>query len=138
MTRINSNIKSSSTEFRRFYKHNKKLAQELNEKQNTARNERPEKDFKRLLDQNKMLPRERLELLLDPGTPFLEFSTLAGNMAYGGDAPSASCITGIGVVQGQEVIIHANDSTVKGGAWYPLTVKKIVRCLDIAIEKTLF
>ena len=84
-----------------------------------------------------MLPRERLELLLDPGTPFLELSSLAANMAYDGIAPSAGCITGIGVVGGREVLINASDSSVKGGAWFPLTVKKIVRALDIAIENQL-
>jgi 3-methylcrotonyl-CoA carboxylase beta subunit len=58
-------------------------------------------------------------------------------MAYGGEAPGASCIVGIGVVSGREVIVHADDSSIKGGAWYPLTIKKIVRCLDIAIENRL-
>ena len=84
-----------------------------------------------------MMPRVRLDLLLDPGTPFLEFSSLAANMAYDGDSPSASCITGIGIVSGQEVVIIASDSTVKGGAWYPLTVKKMIRALDIALENHL-
>jgi 3-methylcrotonyl-CoA carboxylase beta subunit len=78
-----------------------------------------------------------VEKLLDPGTPFLELSSLAANMAYGGEAPGASCIVGIGVVSGREVIVHADDSSIKGGAWYPLTIKKIVRCLDIAIENRL-
>ena len=137
MAIISSNLKTNSADFKRFYKHNQTLVKELKEKQDEARFQRPEKDRQRLASQNKMLPRQRLELLLDPGTPFLEFSTLAANMDYDGDSPSASCITGIGVVQGQEVIIHANDSSVKGGAWYPLTVKKIVRCLDIAIENRL-
>jgi len=137
LTRISSDIKTSSSEFKRFYRHNKQLSEKLKEKQEIARNQRPDKDFKRLADQNKMVPRKRIDLLLDPGSPFLEFSTLAANMDYKGEAPSASCITGIGIVHGQEVIIHANDSTVKGGAWYPLTVKKIVRCLDIAIENRL-
>ena len=98
---------------------------------------RPARDVARLHKQGKLLPRERLERLLDPGTPFLELSSLAANQAYGGEAPGASCITGIGMVSGREVIIHADDSSIKGGAWYPLTVKKIVRCLDIAIENHL-
>ncbi|MGB1907170.1 MAG: acyl-CoA carboxylase subunit beta, partial [Spongiibacter sp.] len=87
--------------------------------------------------QEKMLPRQRLEMLLDPGTPFLELSTLAAGELYDGDAPSAGCITGIGIVAGREVVIHANDSTVKGGAWFPMTIKKIVRAMDIAIENRL-
>ncbi len=84
-----------------------------------------------------MPPRERIEKLLDPGTPFLELSSLAANMAYRGEAPSASTIVGIGVVSGREVLIRADDPSIKGGAWYPLTAKKIVRALDIAMENRL-
>ncbi|MGE4616183.1 MAG: carboxyl transferase domain-containing protein [Gammaproteobacteria bacterium] len=109
----------------------------MREKQRASRYDRPQKDIDRLAGHGKWMPRKRIDKLLDPGTPFLEFSTLAANMAYEGDAPGASCITGIGIVNGREVILHANDSSIKGGAWYPLTVKKIVRCLDIAIENRL-
>ena len=137
MPRIHSTIQTNSAEFRSLYAHNKKLATDLREKQRAARHDRPQKDIDRLAGHGKWMPRDRLDKLLDPGTPFLEFSTLAANMAYDGEAPGASCITGIGTVNGREVIIHANDSTIKGGAWYPLTVKKIVRCLDIAIENRL-
>lgn len=137
MSRIKSTIQTDSKEFQENYRHNKGLAEELRQRQQKARHDRPKKDIDRLAGQGKMMPRERIDKLLDPGTPFLEFSTLAANMAYDGDAPSASCITGIGVVNGKEVIINANDSSVKGGAWYPLTVKKIVRVLDIAIENRL-
>ncbi len=80
---------------------------------------------------------ERLEHLLDPGTPFLELSTLAANKSYDGEAPGAAQVTGIGVVSGKEVMIRADDSSIKGGAWYPLSVKKMVRALDIAIENHL-
>ena len=76
-------------------------------------------------------------MLLDPGTPFLELSTLAANQAYDGEVPGAGIVSGIGIVSGREVIIHADDASVKGGAWYPLSVKKIVRTLDIAIENRL-
>jgi 3-methylcrotonyl-CoA carboxylase beta subunit len=137
MPRLVSSIQTGSAEFRRHYAHNKRLAAELHERQHAARHQRPARDVERLAAQGKLMPRERLERLLDPGTPFLEFSTLAAHMAYDGEAPGASCITGIGMVQGREVIIHANDSSIKGGAWYPLSVKKIVRCLDIAIENRL-
>ena len=137
MARIKSIIQTDSNEFQENYRHNKGLAEELKLKQRKARYDRPQKDIDRLAGHGKMMPRERIEKLLDPGTPFLEFSTLAANMAYEGDSPSASCITGIGIVNGKEVIINANDSSVKGGAWYPLTVKKIVRVLDIAIENRL-
>ena len=137
MSRIQSQIQTGSADFRRHYEYNRRLSAELHEKQHAARHVRPQKDIDRLAGHGKMMPRERIEKLLDPGTPFLEFSTLAANMAYDGDAPGASCITGIGMVSGREVIIHANDSSIKGGAWYPLTVKKIVRVLDIAIENHL-
>ncbi len=84
-----------------------------------------------------MFVRDRIEMLLDPGTPFLELSTLAANLSYGGEVPGAGIVSGIGIVNGREVIIHADDASVKGGAWYPHSVKKIVRTLDIAIENRL-
>src|SRR5207237_7715035 len=84
-----------------------------------------------------MSARDRFQARLDPGTPFLELSPLAGNKAYDGEVPGAAQVTGIGIVSGKEVIVHADDASVKGGAWYPLSVKKIVRALDIAIENHL-
>jgi 3-methylcrotonyl-CoA carboxylase beta subunit len=137
MKTLLSAVRTSSPEFRRRYAHNKALAAQLKSRQEAARHVRPSRDLERLASHGKLLPRQRLERLLDPGTPFLELSTLAANMAYGGESPGASCITGIGVVSGREVMIHADDPTVKGGAWYPLTIKKIVRALDIAIENQL-
>ncbi|AMO54892.1 methylcrotonoyl-CoA carboxylase [Endozoicomonas montiporae] len=137
MRRLQTRINTQSPEFRQYRAHNQKILTEFHQKQEAARFHRPERDIQRLKSQNKMLPRERLELLLDPGTPFLELSSLAANMAYDGIAPSAGCITGIGVVGGREVLINASDSSVKGGAWFPLTVKKTIRALDIAIENQL-
>ncbi len=137
MSRIRSNLNTGSTEFRQNFAANLARVAEFRARQEAARHVRPERDVARLHKQGKLLPRERLERLLDPGTPFLELSSLAANQAYGGEAPGASCITGIGMVSGREVMIHADDSSIKGGAWYPLTVKKIVRCLDIAIENHL-
>ncbi len=137
MSVLKSAIRTSDEEFRLRYAANKALALSLHENQRIARHERPLRDLQRLAGHGKLLPRQRLEKLLDPGTPFLELSTLAGNMAYDGASPGASCITGIGIVAGREVMIHADDSTVKGGAWFPLTIKKIVRCLEIALENHL-
>lgn len=137
MRRIQSQLNTQSAEFKTYRAHNEKLIAEFRQKQHDARFTRPQRDVERLARQNKLMPRERLELLLDPGTPFLEFSSLAANMAYGGEAPAASCITGIGIVGGREVVINASDSSVKGGAWYPLTVKKMVRALEIALENRL-
>jgi len=85
----------------------------------------------------KMLARERIDHLVDPGTPFLEFSPLAAWEMYDGEAPSAGIVTGIGVICGREVVIVANDATVKGGAYYPLTVKKHLRAQEIAAQNRL-
>jgi hypothetical protein len=74
-----------------------------------------------------LLPRQRVEALLDPGTAFLELSPLAAYDLYGGDAPAAGIITGIGTIHGRETVIVANDATVKGGTYFPLTVKKHLR-----------
>src|SRR5450830_1330224 len=85
----------------------------------------------------KLLPRDRVQMLLDPGTPFLEFSQLAAYEMYEGAAPSAGIITGIGRVAGQEVVIVCNDATVKGGTYYPMTVKKHLRAQEIAEQNQL-
>ena len=85
----------------------------------------------------KLLPRERIEKLLDPGTPFLEFSQLAAYGMYNDDAPGAGVITGIGRIAGHECVIVCNDATVKGGTYYPVTVKKHVRAQEIAAENRL-
>ena len=84
-----------------------------------------------------MLPRERIRALLDPGSPFLEFSPLAAHGMYDGQAPGAGIVTGIGRVHGQEVVVVANDATVKGGTYFPITVKKHLRAQEIARENHL-
>lgn len=137
MRRIQSRIDVTAGEYRDNYVAMTGRLKEFHAHQHAARYERPQRDLDRLARQNKLSVRERLELLLDPGTPFLEFSTLAACRAYDRTVPGAGVVTGIGIVQGREVAIHANDASVKGGAWYPLTVKKIVRLLDIAIENRL-
>ncbi len=85
----------------------------------------------------KLLPRDRVRALLDPGTPFLELSQLAAHGMYNGEAPAAGVITGIGRVEGREVVIVANDATVKGGTYYPMTVKKLLRAQEIAAQNRL-
>src|ERR1700726_1051650 len=137
MRRIESTIDIASEEFRLNRTHNRGLADTLKQRQRDTRRERPARDLERLSRQNKMFVRDRIELLLDPGPPFLELSTLAANTEYGGEVPGAGIVSGIGIVNGREIIIHADDASVKGGAWYPLSVKKIVRTLDIAIENRL-
>ena len=86
---------------------------------------------------DKLLPRERVTALLDPGSPFLEFSALAADGMYEGQAPGAGIITGIGRVHDQEVVVVANDATVKGGTYFPITVKKHLRAQEIALENRL-
>jgi 3-methylcrotonyl-CoA carboxylase beta subunit len=85
----------------------------------------------------KLLPRERVDTLLDPGSPFLELSPLAADGLYGGDAPAAGLITGVGRVAGREVVVVANDATVKGGTYYPMTVKKHLRAQEVAQDNRL-
>ena len=86
---------------------------------------------------NKLLPRDRIETLLDPGSTFLEFSALAADGMYDGGAPSAGIITGMGRIHGSNVVVVANDATVKGGTYFPMTVKKHLRAQEIAAENRL-
>ncbi|WP_420427177.1 acyl-CoA carboxylase subunit beta [Algiphilus sp.] len=137
MKRLLSAINTASPDFQSNAAHNRSLVEAFRERQRQAREDRPQRDFDRLDKQGKHFVRRRLELLLDAGTPFLELSSLAATEAYDGEVPGAACVTGIGIVAGREVVINAGDASVKGGAWYPLTVKKTVRALDIAIENRL-
>src|ERR1700710_3063385 len=86
----------------------------------------------RHVGRGKLLPRDRVAALIDPGSPFLEFSQLAAFGLYGGDVPAAGIVTGIGRVSGRECVIVANDATVKGGTYFPMTVKKHLRAQEIA------
>lgn len=137
MQRIHSQIETSSEGYRENRVHNLGLAKELRDRMHAARFDRPQRAFDLLAERKKLTVRARLDLLLDPGTPFLEFSPLAACEAYDGTAPQAVIVTGIGIVNGREVVITAGDSTIKGGSWYPLTIKKIIRAMDIAIENNL-
>jgi 3-methylcrotonyl-CoA carboxylase beta subunit len=92
---------------------------------------------KRHIERGKLLPRSRVDALLDPGSPFLELSPLAANGMYDDEAPGAGIITGIGRVSGRECIIVANDATVKGGTYYPMTVKKHLRAQEVALQNRL-
>ena len=137
MRRLESNIDVNSETYRRFYAHNKAMVADFRAKQDAARFQRPDRDMQRLARQEKLFVRDRIDLLLDPGTPFLEIQSLAANMEYDGEVPSGGNVSGIGIVGGREVCIHADDSSVKGGAWYPHSMRKIIRILDIAIENRL-
>ena len=98
----------------------------------------PERAIKLHRSRGQLMPRERIQALLDPGSPFLEFSTLAGHELYGDDyVPAGSLVAGVGIIHGRKVMVFANDPTVKGGAAYPITVKKQNRCQQIAAENRL-
>src|SRR5579862_2105666 len=88
----------------------------------------------RHLSRGKFLPRERIRALLDPGAPFLEFSQLAAHGMYGNEVPCAGILTGIGRIAGRECVLVVNDATVKGGTYYPITVKKHLRAQEIAAQ----
>src|SRR3954453_12602099 len=96
-----------------------------------------ERARQRHVERGKLLPRERVDALLDPGSRFLELSPLAAYGLYDGDAPAAGIITGIGRVSGRECVVVANDATVKGGTYYPMTVKKHLRAQEVALQNRL-
>jgi 3-methylcrotonyl-CoA carboxylase beta subunit len=114
-----------------------KLAKELQEKRAAVAHGGPPKARERHLARGKLLPRERVMRLLDPGAPFLELAPLAAHGMYGDAIHAAGMITGIGRVMGREVMIVCNDSTIKGGTYYPLTVKKHLRAQEVARENRL-
>ncbi len=113
------------------------LVEQLRECRAAAALGGPEKSRERHVARGKLLARDRVEHLLDIGSPFLEIAPLAGYDMYEGDAPSAGVIAGIGLVHGRQVMIVANDATVKGGTYYPITVKKHLRAQEIAAENRL-
>ncbi len=117
--------------------HHRALAEKLRRDLAQAREGGGEKYRQRHAAQGKLFVRERIDKLLDPGAPFLELSPLAAWHMYAGEAPAAGIVTGIGRVSGREVMIVANDATVKGGSYYPLTVKKHLRAQEIAEENHL-
>src|SRR5262245_49108151 len=137
MSTIESRIDTRGAEFA----HNREwmlgLVAELDQRQAQAREGGGERGARKFRSLGKLLPRERVELLLDPGTPFLELSPLAADGMYDGESPGASQITGIGVVSGIECMILANDATAKGGAIYPITLHKLLRAQRIAEENRL-
>ncbi|MDP9245762.1 MAG: methylcrotonoyl-CoA carboxylase [Chloroflexota bacterium] len=113
------------------------LVTELHKKLDAVRQGGPERAREKHTKAGKLLPRDRVERLLDPGSPFLEIAPLAALDLYDNDAPSAGIVTGIGRVSDRECVIVANDATVKGGTYYPLTVKKHLRAQEIALENRL-
>jgi acetyl-CoA carboxylase carboxyltransferase component len=134
---LESHVDTSSAEFRENSAYHEGLSRELRERVVRAR-EGGGAEARRLHEsRGKLFVRDRVEKLLDPGTPWLELSALAANGLYDDEAPGAGIVTGVGRVSGREVMIVANDATVKGGTYFPITVKKHVRAQEVALQNRL-
>ena len=135
---IKSDVDTASDEFKENERAMGEAMTRLAELTRTVQKGGPAKAREKHLARKKMLPRDRVTALIDPGTTFLELSPLAGHELYPeADVPSGGIITGIGVVEGVTCVIVANDSTVKGGTYYPITVKKHLRAQAVAQENNL-
>ena len=137
MAVLETHVDTGSEEFRENLAHMTALEDDLARRLAAVRLGGGEDAIQRQREQGKLLARERIDLLLDPGTPFLEIGALAGSGMYDGAAPGAGMVTGIGRVRGREVMIVANDATVKGGTYFPITVKKHLRAQEVAQENRL-
>jgi 3-methylcrotonyl-CoA carboxylase beta subunit len=137
MNVLRSHANPGSDEFRANQEANQALIDDLNARLERVRLGGGERARDRHTGRGKLLPRERVDRLLDPGAPFLECSALAAHGLYDDEAPGAGIITGIGRVSGRECVIVANDATVKGGTYYPMTVKKHLRAQEIALQNRL-
>ncbi len=137
MSLLKSSVSSNDAAFKTNAAAMKKLVEELKARQAAAALGGDERSRKRHTERGKLLPRDRVERLIDPGSPFLELSPLAAFGMYEGDIHGAGIITGIGRVSGRECVIVCNDATIKGGTYYPVTVKKHLRAQEIARENNL-
>jgi 3-methylcrotonyl-CoA carboxylase beta subunit len=137
MPRLSTAVDPKREAFVRNAELNRTLAATLRERVASAALGGPEASRRRHVERGKLLPRQRVERLLDIGSPFLEIGQLTAYGLYDGEAPGAGLICGIGRVVGREVMILANDATVKGGAYFPLTVKKHLRAQEIALQNRL-
>ncbi|MGA9112162.1 MAG: acyl-CoA carboxylase subunit beta [Smithella sp.] len=134
---IESKIDTNSLDYKKKYKAMESLIADLKNELKKAREERPQKNIDRLAAQGKMPVRKKLDLLLDRNTPFLEIAPLAARGMYDGKVHAAGLVAGIGIVEGREVLVVASDATIKGGAVYPMGVKKNLRCQTICMENRL-
>ncbi len=132
MYRIESKIDTNSPEYKQNNEDNKRLLDELRSRLEKVRQGGPPQAVERHKARGKLTARERLAKLFDDNTPFVELSPLAAWDMYDNDAPGAGMVTGIGVVHGREVVVVANDATVKGGTYFPITIKKHVRAQEVA------
>jgi 3-methylcrotonyl-CoA carboxylase beta subunit len=134
---VHTQINARSADFRANADRMQSLVKDLRDKVATVTTGGDEAARRKHTDRGKLLPRERVRTLLDPGSPFLEIGQLAAWGMYGGDVHSASMICGVGQVSGRECVIVANDATIKGGTYYPMTVKKHLRAQEIAVQNRL-
>jgi acetyl-CoA carboxylase carboxyltransferase component len=137
MYRIESRIDAKSDTFVENRERMRRLVDEFRGRLERVKEGGPESQRERHKKRGKLLVRERLARLFDPGTPFLELSPLAAHDMYDNEAPGAGVVTGIGRVHGREVLVVANDATVKGGTYFPMTIKKHVRAQEVAMENRL-
>ena len=137
MDRLPTRVNRADSEYQMRKEHNALLISTLRERLDVASNGGGEKYVSRHRGRGKLLPRERIERIIDPGTAFLELSPLAAFGLYDGRAHSAGIVTGVGMVHGRECLFVANDATVKGGSYYPMTVKKHIRAQTVAHENHL-
>ena len=137
MAQLTSNIDTASPEFLENAGAMQSLVDRLNATLAEIQGGGGDKARARHEERGKMLPRARIQTLIDPGTEFLEFSPLAAYRLHGGDVPAAGIITGIGRVSGRDCMLIVNDATVKGGTYYPITVKKHLRAQEIAATNRL-
>lgn len=137
MDTIATNVDCTHADFVANATHNRELAAQLASVLNEVHAGGGPKALARHRARGKLTPRERIQALIDPGSPFLELSPLAAHNVYKGPVPAAGIVTGIGSVCGRECVIVANDATVKGGSYHPLTVKKHLRAQEVAAENAL-
>ncbi|MPZ74723.1 MAG: methylcrotonoyl-CoA carboxylase [Nitriliruptorales bacterium] len=134
---LRSSVDPSSETFTRNEAANRELVADLRRELARAAVGGDERSRERHKERGKLLPRERVDALVDPASPFLELSPMAAHGLYDGEAPAAGIITGVGRVSGREAVIVANDATVKGGTYYPMTVKKHLRAQEVALHNRL-
>ena len=137
MFRIESKVDTRSSEFKKNAELNRTQHEQLRERLQASAQGGSERARKTHVERGKMPVRERIDSLLDPGSPFLELSPLAAGGMYDDAAPGAGVVTGIGSIHGREVMIVANDATVKGGTYFPMTVTKHIRAQTVALENKL-
>src|SRR5439155_13294976 len=134
MAVLSSQVERGSDDYSRRRERMEALVAELEERTALVARGGGERALERHRSRGKLTARERIDRLVDPDSAFLELSALAAWDMYGGQSPSAGIVTGIGVVEGRECVVVANDATVKGGTYFPLTVKKHLRAPEIAAQ----